>query len=58
MMAYSIAVIRQQSLSLVGFLKRAGRACHPERSEGSLVGGAQILRYAQDDSFSPLWLLS
>jgi hypothetical protein len=25
--------------------------CHPERSEGSLVGNAQILRYAQDDRF-------
>src|SRR5450755_2606227 len=25
------------------------RGCHPERSEGSLVGPAQILRCAQDD---------
>ncbi|HKV59100.1 MAG TPA: hypothetical protein VJO32_12495, partial [Ktedonobacteraceae bacterium] len=24
-------------------------ACHPERSEGSLVGRTQILRCAQDD---------
>ena len=25
------------------------RSCHPERSEGSLAGHAQILRCAQDD---------
>jgi L-ribulose-5-phosphate 3-epimerase len=27
------------------------RICHPERSEGSLPGSRQILRYAQDDVF-------
>jgi putative transposase len=31
--------------------KNKFRVCHPERSEGSLPGSRQILRYAQDDGF-------
>jgi hypothetical protein len=29
------------------------KACHPERSEGSGSTGAEILRFAQDDSPDP-----
>ena len=31
--------------------------CHPERSEGSLAAGSEILRYAQDDTAGPFWCL-
>jgi hypothetical protein len=30
------------------------RSCHPERSEGSLTGQAQILRCAQNDNTFPI----